>query len=338
MNRRRLVLAFVLAFLAGCAPVPTETARPPSPTPAGLSPTPDGESALPSSSPSPVSIPPAVGLKGRIVYGGREGHLWVINADGTGRRQITSAKSGVDFDPAWMGDKRSVVFRTSRGHYAPDVQGTGTEGIWVVDTATLKERQLYPPNDSTFGGLFPDPGPGDLVALSTLDAEEHELIVLVDGRSGRIVRRLDVGRSGECSEWSPDGRKIAYCHLQGSTFDVWVMNEDGSHQTRLTDDPGHDYPGQWSADGGQLTYSSMGEIWVMNADGTNKRQVTSSAGVQAPEAWLPDGRIVFDSWLPEATIPTWFVINADGSGLTSLPQFERAGVMGPIDWLQPARS
>ena len=239
---------------------------------------------MPSSSPSPVSIPPAVGLKGRIVYGGREGHLWVINADGTGRRQITSAKSGVDFDPAWMGDKRSVVFRTSRGHYAPDVQGTGTEGIWVVDTATLKERQLYPPDDSTFGGLFPDPGPGDLVALSTLDAEEHELIVLVDGRSGRIVRRLDVGRSGECSEWSPDGRKIAYCHLQGSTFDVWEMNADGSGETRLTQSEALDALPVFSPDGGTILFESERtakgnrELYRMPDDGADFQAIAFKLG------------------------------------------------------------
>ena len=230
--RRRLVLAFVLAFLAGSALDLDEL----------------GQVLL-----------RLLDVDERVARVAEDAEV-AVDTHVDARRLEKALVVGVDFDPAWMGDKRSVVFRTSRGHYAPDVQGTGTEGIWVVDTATLKERQLYPPNDSTFGGLFPDPGPGDLVALSTLDAEEHELIVLVDGRSGRIVRRLDVGRSGECSEWSPDGRKIAYCHLQGSTFDVWVMNEDGSHQTRLTDDPGHDYPGQWSADGGQLTYRRLRTI------------------------------------------------------------------------------
>jgi hypothetical protein len=46
------------------------------------------------------------------------------------------------------------------------------------------------------------------------------------------------------SDWSPDGTKIAFArHLRGGNTEVYVMNADGSGQTRLTNSPGHDdYP------------------------------------------------------------------------------------------------
>ncbi len=34
--------------------------------------------------------------------------------------------------------------------------------------------------------------------------------------------------------WSPDGRKIAFVSNRGGTYEVYVMNPDGSGQQRLT--------------------------------------------------------------------------------------------------------
>ena len=47
-------------------------------------------------------------------------------------------------------------------------------------------------------------------------------------------------------EWSPDGKKIAFCSISRGypTFEIYVMNADGTGQTRLTNDPDSDnaYP------------------------------------------------------------------------------------------------
>ena len=83
-------------------------------------------------------IPPAAlsNLHGRIAYSTRRGDIWVMNADGTRRRRITHSGAGFDFDPSFSPDGRRIVFRTSRGRYAPDTRSIGLQGIFVVNVRT----------------------------------------------------------------------------------------------------------------------------------------------------------------------------------------------------------
>jgi len=46
--------------------------------------------------------------------------------------------------------------------------------------------------------------------------------------------------------WSPDGRKIAFSSNRDGNPEIYVMNDDGSGQTRLTTDPGTDVVPAWS--------------------------------------------------------------------------------------------
>jgi Tol biopolymer transport system component len=53
--------------------------------------------------------------------------------------------------------------------------------------------------------------------------------------------------------WSPDDTKIAFASTRGGVLPhLWVMNTDGSNQTRLTAVNG-EYPA-WSPDGTQLAF------------------------------------------------------------------------------------
>ena len=47
--------------------------------------------------------------------------------------------------------------------------------------------------------------------------------------------------------WSPDGTMIAYAAVPtgGGNIDVYVMNADGTGQTRLTNDPSPDLSPSW---------------------------------------------------------------------------------------------
>jgi Tol biopolymer transport system component len=291
--------------------------------------------------PTQSAIPPAPpsSLHGRIAYSTRSGDIWVMNADGSDRRRITRSGRGIDFDPDLSPDGRRIVFRTSRGRYAPDTQGMGLEGIFVVNVRTRRERQIQPRT----GGLFPDWSPdGKKIAFSGLPRGGGPLdtIHLMNPDGSGL---LDLGAPGECATWSPDSSKLIYCsHPGDGNWAVWVMNADGSNRRQLTHpkltEPAGahgDYPGAWSPDGAQIVYSSeIGgdrELFLMNADGSDQHRLTHFRGGDGAEAWLPDRRIVFSHFRGDEPLPHWYLIRPDGSGLRSLPKLYGAG--DPLDWL-----
>lgn len=106
--------------------------------------------------------------------------------------------------------------------------------------------------------------------------------------------------------------------------EIWVMNSDGSHQTRLIVPPdGYDIGDPvWSPDGSQIAFqrsetpARMGKypadvaIWLAAADGTNQRQLIAGTGTYWLPHWSPDGQ-----WIT-------FTIDAQygvGSGAGVLP-------------------
>ncbi len=122
--------------------------------------------------------------------------------------------------------------------------------------------------------------------------------------------------------WSPDGTKIAFESDRDSYPypNIYVMNADGSDQTRLTftSYPDSAQTPAWSPDGSKIAYgafkSGQWGIWVMNADGTNPVQLNSGPGALNP-AWSPDGSQIaydVDSTSYERGRDIW-VMNADGS-------------------------
>lgn len=108
--------------------------------------------------------------------------------------------------------------------------------------------------------------------------------------------------------WSPDGTKFAFVHTQ--TFDVYVINADGSGQTNLTNTPSlADSSPSWSVTG-KIAYAvGTGQIWTMNADGSGQAHFSAiTQSVPFAPAWSPDGtKLAFVSG------GEIWVINANGT-------------------------
>jgi Tol biopolymer transport system component len=121
--------------------------------------------------------------------------------------------------------------------------------------------------------------------------------------------------------WSPDGTRISFHSHRDNNREVYVMNADGSNQTRLTDNPASDAGASWSPDGQKIAFVSDRdgnfEIYTMNADGSNQTRITDNPSSDRFPSWSPDtSRIVFHTNRDKNR--DIYTMNADGSGLSRL--------------------
>jgi TolB protein len=259
--------------------------------------------------------------------GGGPAGIYVMNADGGGRRTVTTY-DGWGADLAWSPDAQRLAF--TRGYPA-------SADIYVVKTDGSGERRLT--RDAALD-LSPTWSPdGRKIAFVRRRVGSTRIDLYVMNAEGSSERRLRRNLAGVPPVWSPDGRRLAFVGSRfasvdpnGLVSDIYVMNADGSGLRNLTQTPAWEDSIAWSPDGrriaivkhtGCLRCSPNSELWVMNADGRAKRVVAFGEGIGVA-TWSPDGRtLVYESaYRPNPDSPRlrfWYVtelfrVNADGSG------------------------
>jgi Tol biopolymer transport system component len=124
------------------------------------------------------------------------------------------------------------------------------------------------------------------------------------------------------------GGKIVFSTNRDGNSEIYVMNADGTAQSRLTDTDvfvENTYP-IFNPDGSKIAFVSTRdgnrEIYIMNADGTNQTNITNvfQADDSGP-TFSPDGsKIAFASqrFIDPAYNTDIYVMNTDGTGLTRI--------------------
>jgi Tol biopolymer transport system component len=112
--------------------------------------------------------------------------------------------------------------------------------------------------------------------------------------------------------------------------DLYIMNADGSGQTRLSHPTGFTaWSGDWSPDGNQVVVSltetstlntpeSNSALYIMNADGSEARQLTDMAGSEYLPSWSPDGKTIAFVGQNGDNTAVIYTINSDGGDIKTL--------------------
>jgi Tol biopolymer transport system component len=171
----------------------------------------------------------------RIAFEGPGNAIWSVAPDGSGLLQLTA---GAAFDgfPAYSPDgTRIAYYHGQDGDRAIDVMNTdGSDRSVVADfQADTMGRPVWSPDGTKIAF--------DLLLRS--DGTWDVYVANVDG-SGATDLTPTSNRDENTPAWSPDGTKIAFeksdVLAQGTdptgTFDIYLMNPDGTDQTRLTHD------------------------------------------------------------------------------------------------------
>ena len=118
-----------------------------------------------------------------------------------------------------------------------------------------------------------------------------------------------------------NGYKITFDTNRDGDFEIYIMDDDGSNTTRLTNSAEDDIYPSWSWDGSRIAFTSYRdtnpEIYIMNSDGTSQTRLTSNGLYDWMPDWSPDdSQLVFTSGsVMDLDI---YKMNDDGTGIVAL--------------------
>ena len=88
---------------------------------------------------------------------------------------------------------------------------------------------------------------------------------------------------------------------EGDNTEIYIMNRDGSHQKRLTENKHIDIMPDFSPDGKEIAFCSdrnekkAFDIFVMDSDGKNQKNITkSNMAIEKGPDWICQNRIIFE--------------------------------------------
>jgi TolB protein len=206
-----------------------------------------------------------------------------INADGTG----PSIGIGGGNYPAWSPDGTKIVGMFLGGDF----------DLHVVSLPYLEHTLLAPNRE--FDGQpewSPDGTKIAFTSVRSFGQQQSDIYTVDPGNTTPPVNLTNHPAFDQYPSWSPDGRKLAFSSEREGNIDIYVMNADGTAQTRLTTDVAEDYRPVWSPDGRKIlflskrdggSFSSNSVLYVMNADGTAQTRITSTDRDIQDEDWQP---------------------------------------------------
>ena len=258
--------------------------------------------------------------------------IYLLNVDSVQQGKDPIAKRlttdpAADFDPTWSPDGSRIAFRSQRD---------GNDEIYVMNANGTCQMNI---THNSLADWSPD---GTQIAFSRFFGDNSFTDIALIRPDGSGLKRLTTAH-GEYPAWSPDGTKIAFASARDGNYEIYVMNADGSDQTRLTNNPAYDMSPTWSPDETRIAFDTQRdhfppaetgigpefEIDVLSVDGSNDLQLTNNNHEDRFPSWGANGLIAF------ARDGSLFVMNADGTQQIELLDSGSFPAWGPLSIAEP---
>ena len=234
--------------------------------------------------------------------------IYVMNSDGSGVIRLTTDANDDSF-ASWSADGSKIVFQSMRNgvnYQVYSMNANGSSQTNLTNTSASDGEPSWSPDGTriAFASDRDHAGFDSVYVMNSGGSNQH-----------RITFSADTVDDTQ-PVWSRDGNRIAFVSTRDSTTETWqetdddgnyitksrvhinkevyVMNADGSAQTRLTNDLANDDCPAWSPDGSKIVFRSdrerdccdpSAQVWIMNTDGSDLTNISSSGNGDYSASW-----------------------------------------------------
>jgi Tol biopolymer transport system component len=215
----------------------------------------------------------------------QDSDIWVMNADGSNKINITNNSFGIsERNPSWSATGKIAYERESQ------IWTMNPNGTNQAPFTAITQPSPLAPSWSPDGSKMAFTSGGDIWAINA---------------DGTNERRVTTNSTTDADPaWSPDGAKIIFG--KGGSG-IAIINFDGTNETNLTNGATDGKPA-WSNDGTRIAFvrrdGANGGIFTMNANGANQIRIVADQLSQP-------GRNENDNpaWEPVPIVPNTFIIS-----------------------------
>ena len=276
-------------------------------------------------------------------------NIWIMNVDGSDKRQVTKEDFRLLNQPSWSPDGRFIV---AKKHFTTG-RSLGTGEVWLYHVSggggvplvkrpnEQHQKELGEPifardGKSVFYTRNVTPGPifeyaqnsnTDLFHIERYDLESGEVTTAVSGAGGSVRPTP-----------SPDGKKIAFVRRERAKSKLYVRDLVSGEERKIYDTLDQDvqetwavtgvYPNMaWTPDAKSVVFWAGGKIRRVNADGSGASEIPFRVN---------DTRVVIDATHPQVEVapdrfttkmPRFAAVSPDGRQVV----FESLGKL----WIKP---